>query len=690
MNNQYWGPNNNPNQGYGQVPGNYNPYNGQGYYNQPQSGMVIGQPNRQVVYPGQPNVSSPQPKKSKKKWIIMGIIFLLVIVMVVVGILLFTNKGNSQKKEKKHRDVSMNRTILIYMVGSDLETSGSASLELNHIRPNNIDLENNNILLIAGGSKKWNNDFIVPEETSIYQLKESGFEKVKQDDFKNMGEASTLTDFLTMAYNEYPSKKYELIFWNHGIGISGVAYDDLSEDALTFSELKTALENSPFKEEKLETVLFMNSLLGNIELASVLDDYANYMVASEELVYIHSFIDKFKFLEELETEDDGVAFGKKYIENLSNNNYLNSSSKYYHTPITYSIIDLSKIGKVEQDLESFAKKVSSKNDMEGLARARSKTVEYGGEDVSFDMVDLSNFVSNLESLAPTESKNLIDSIASAVVYNYSTDKVSKGLSVYFPYHEKEIEKQIEGLEELPNKDNYISLIQSFDDYRKGKKLVELRSKTIETFLGSYRMELSEEEKNKIVESSYVIFKESSNGNFLPIYFSPNTSYENGKLIARFDGKVLAALDTTTNTMIPMLAYEQDNGKYMTKIQLQKMDKSDIVDANAYIEFQNDTGKLGFAIKKNKDYLKIPLPMTSILTLENYQTLLFKNSDYKILGNDGEIVTEWKSDKEYTINALVNHYRIQKVDIDKTEKYYFAFKVTDLWDNTSYSKLVEIK
>lgn len=705
--------NNNQNQGYpyGQSPQGYpygQPANNLGYYNQPQnSGMNIGQPNRQVnyqaqnygQYPQMPNSvpTAPQKNKNRKKKIIVITIVVLLLIAVIVGsILLFRNKNGETSKNKTHREVSMNRTIMIYMVGSDLENFGSASAELNHIRSNNIDLENNNIVLIAGGSKVWGNDYINPDETSTYQLKESGFEKVKKEELKNMGETKTLSDFLNYVYDNYPAKKYELIFWNHGAGIEGVAYDDISKDLLTFNELQSALENSAFKDEKLDSILFMNSLLGNLELAGIVDNYANYMIASEELAYSHPFIDKFKFLEEIEVEDGGLEFGKKFVDNLSSNNYLNANSKYYNTPTTYSIIDLSKISQIEADLNNFIKKINVQNSYEQIALARSKTMQYGGENTNYDMVDLYTLVSNLDSLASTEAKQLMSSINSAVVHNYTSDKVSKGLSIYFPYSATEnyVEARIESLESLSSNNPYLTFIRDFDSYRRrNRDTIDFSNNVVNATNGDYSMILNEEQKSKIVKSAYVIVKESTEGNFTPIYFSDNTTINTeGKLVANFDGKILMSLDTTTNEILPIVAYEQENGNLMTFIQLQKADKSAIYDANAYIEIKNGEGKVGIAIQKNNNsQFHVELPIMSILTLENYQNLIFTNHDYKITSGNGEVLKNWQSSgKDHRVSALVNHYQLLKQDLDINEKYYFAFKVTDLFNEVTYSKLVEIK
>ena len=153
-----------------------------------------------------------------------------------------------------------------------------------------------------------------------------------------------------------------------------------------------------------------------------------------------------------------------------------------------------------------------------------------------------------------------------------------------------------------------------------------------------------------------------------------------------------ALDTMSNQMLPIVAYEKQNGTYMTTIQLENTDKGISSNANAYISFQGGDGKIHLAVEKvDNEKLEMQLPDMSILTLENYQKLVFTNHDYAISNGNGGVSNKWTSSgEEHKVNALVNHYKIQKVDIDRTAKYYFAFKVRDLSNEITYSKLVEIK
>lgn len=671
----------------------------QGYpnYGQPNN-MNAPQPN--PGYPQQPIMNNPGNKKSNKgMFIIIGVI-IAVAVIAVACILMFGNKKTESNGKRKNRpEPSMERTIMIYMVGSDLEDqNGLASYELSHINPANIDLKNNNVIMITGGSKKWFSEYIDAEETAVFQLKENGFEKVNTGSAKNMGDVQTLSKFLTDVYNDYPSKKYELIFWNHGMGALGLESDSLNGDLLTLVELEQALEKSPFdKDEKLDSILFINCLLGNIQLAGVIDDYAKYMIASEEISYSSPTIDKFKFLEDIEVSDTGYEFGKKFIDNLVNNTPIVQVAYYKNTPTTYSVVDLSKVSQLESSLNSFIQSININQSFSTLSIARSSLFQYGIMEPAYDMVDLHTFVSAVQNLAPTEANKVLEAINSAVVYNYSNDVNSKGISTYFPYQsDKEyVDVHLKLLSSLKNasSNNYLTFLQNFDLYRRTNSsyFMDVSTNQINTVGNDYSMQFSDAQKKNFASASYMIFKQTADGKFIPVYFSDNTTLDgNGKLKANFDGKILTVLNPSTNVREPIVAYEQKNGNYTTDAVVEAADGKK-ANVEAVISFQNGTGKVVSIIEKAEGSNEgISLPSMVFLTLESYQTISFVNYDYQITDGKGLIMDKWQEGNEHSINALVKSYKLEKTALNKNEKYYFAFKVRDLSNEVTYSQLVPIK
>lgn len=86
--------------------------------------------------------------------------------------------------------------------------------------------------------------FLLPLLSGCGILK--ALELVESLENASMGEAQTLTDFLTRGQAHYPTKDSMLILWDPGAGaVKGVCYDENHAcDPLTLKELQTALENA--------------------------------------------------------------------------------------------------------------------------------------------------------------------------------------------------------------------------------------------------------------------------------------------------------------------------------------------------------------------------------------------------------------------------------------------------------------
>ena len=357
----------------------------------------------------------------------LAVLFIVLVMLVATGFYVFNIITGAGKK---------NRTVMIYMVGSDLEsTGGYATFDLYDIENANVDLENNNVLLMVGGSKKWHN-FVDSREIGLYKLSKDGFEKIKEYPLSTMGSSNQLSEFLRYSTNRYPAKNYDLIFWNHGLGSLGLEDDEISGDFLDIEELDIALKNSPFNNKNLELVVFNNCLSGNLEFATVMSNYADYMVGSEEIMYVGSVIDRLNFLGDIKIDDTGLEIGKYYVERSDNSMHSLNNSSYQQYDTTLSVIDLSKVGKLNKDLDNFIESVDLDNYYYNISKARMNLHTYAGEaDYMYDTVDLYELV---EALAPySTNRNSISelksSISETIKYNSANNKHSNGLSIYFPY-----------------------------------------------------------------------------------------------------------------------------------------------------------------------------------------------------------------------------------------------------------------
>ena len=270
---------------------------------------------------------------------------------------------------------------MIYLDGSDLETKGGlATVELESVIPSSIDLENINVLVYTGGSAKWHNKYISPNENAIYKLTSNGFEKIESYNKKSVGNPNTLTEFLNYSYNNFKTDNYDLMLWDHGAGVTGGLFDEqFSSDMIDIAEFREALNKSPFnKNNKLETVIFMTCLNGNIEIANLFSDYANYFVASEEISYSSREYGSFGFLSNVAKSSYGDEIGKAYVDEYKKVVNSIQESSFSKIDSTYSVIDLSKIPTLMNKIDKFFGKINAKKDYKFISDIRANMHQYGG------------------------------------------------------------------------------------------------------------------------------------------------------------------------------------------------------------------------------------------------------------------------------------------------------------------------
>jgi len=117
---------------------------------------------------------------------------------------------------------------------------------------------------------------------------------------ENMGDATTLSDYLTWAIKSYPADKYVLIMSDHGMGWPGGWSDPspaeqdrstnaplvsaMKDDIIYLNELETALERTIQTTgiDKFDLIGLDACLMSQMEVYTALAPYARYAVASEE------------------------------------------------------------------------------------------------------------------------------------------------------------------------------------------------------------------------------------------------------------------------------------------------------------------------------------------------------------------------------------------------------------------------
>lgn len=331
-----------------------------------------------------------------------------------------------------------------YLCGSDLESdNGFASDDLKEMMT--VDLpENVTVVIQAGGSNSWKNGFDSDVLTRcVYDA--DGFAVVEEAPVANMADAGTLADFLDFCNENYPADNRAVVFWNHGGGsVAGVAFDELYDnDSLTLSELNDAFAAADF-DGSYDLIGFDACLMATIDTASALAEYANWMVASEELEPGYGW--DYKGLLEALASDTSMSGGELGVK-ICDSYYATCEYNDVADAVTLSVIDLSKIPALVAAYDTagcealLAMAMNPTEYISAFGRAARAAENYGGNNRSegyTNMVDLGDLVrkTNADSLLTMTGNNVLSLLDEAVYYKVNGPLKSRasGLSCYYNYN----------------------------------------------------------------------------------------------------------------------------------------------------------------------------------------------------------------------------------------------------------------
>lgn len=99
----------------------------------------------------------------------------------------------------------------------------------------------------------------------------------------NMGDPSTLVEFIRFGQNYSEAENYLLVLWDHGTGYMGVCVDETNgNDRLLPHEIAIALENETI--DPIDVVAFDASFMGQLELAYEIQNGTDLIIFSENYI----------------------------------------------------------------------------------------------------------------------------------------------------------------------------------------------------------------------------------------------------------------------------------------------------------------------------------------------------------------------------------------------------------------------
>ena len=634
--------------------------------------------------------SSNQGFSTGQKIII--IVLLMIVLLGLTLVLLFTNK-KSVKEDS--------RTIMIYMVGSNLEyDSGISTADIEAIDPNEIDLSKTNVLLYTGGTKEWKNDYVSNEENAIFKLTDDGFKKIESYDKLNMGDPSTLSDFINYGYDNYKAGHYNLIIYDHGGAIEGAVYDDFTNDNLTLEDFSEAMSDSPFNENnKLDAVLFRTCLNGTLEVASLFKNYSEYIIFSEEVSYGGSTTNVLSFINNLDESEEGNSFGVKFVNQYKVQ--METLDFFGTMGVTYSVVDLSKIDNVIDEVNKFFDGVDLKKNYSDISRVRNTIYQYASFDTGkYDTVDLYSLIDKLSDYSSVSPDGVKKAISEAVVYNHTNIESSNGISIYFPYNGRGYrEKFLKVYDKLSFSDNYKKFIKDFYNAQNSASSFAYDFSKNETESvedgKEVSIKLTEDQVKNYSASIYTVFeKDKDHPNYYKLLYNSNNAKlsEDGTLTTQIGDNLITADADGGRVYIPLVHRRVDNidTRYVSSIFYSS--KKDIADKNrsmvSYAEF-SFKDKVPFIASAKVSYANDERAIGNLLDLSEYDKLDIYCYEYRILDKDGKYTDDWEISPTITgVGGGIDEFDFQKSSLGDGE-YYVVFRIIDVNNESSYSNLIKV-
>lgn len=328
-------------------------------------------------------------------------------------------------------------TILIYMIGANLDRSCSAATtDINEMMAANYS-DNINVVVEAGGTTYWANDYFTDGEVDRAVIRPGNVSVVEHLGKIPMTISSSLTDFITWGVAHYPAKKYHLVLWDHGGGVvSGFGSDENfpEYDGLYISDIANAIGNSGIY---FDLISYNACLMATVENAYALSPYADYMIASEESVYALAGLNYTSYLNTLASDagQDTLDVAKTICDAFMYHDEVNDATNF--DLATISVIDLSEVPALITALSGYFGELRSLIQTgQGSTEVLSALVNsksYG--DAEFDEVDLISFISKISSVSLERTKAVRQAFYHCIAYRPEMiQDGSSGLSIYIPYN----------------------------------------------------------------------------------------------------------------------------------------------------------------------------------------------------------------------------------------------------------------
>lgn len=386
----------------------------------------------------------------KAWWWILGVVFAGAIAVAAVFVIIPSSGNDDAQAVAVDTDVRDpgSWTFMVYMIGdTDLEPYALDDIAEMASVGSTDDV---NIVALVDRSPDYTTDPAVDladwEDTVSFLVEKDHLQVVDELGERNMGDPATLADFVADTAAQFPADNYGLVLWDHGGGWIGMGPDETDDyDILSVPEIgqgiADGLEGAGI--DKLDLLGFDACLMATYEVASVMADHADYMVASQEVEPGHGW--NYEELAVIADNPQTTApeLGEAMVEGFA----LQADEEGTSAGITLGLFDLAQIGAVQEAVTQLADAYEADPDGLGpeFATAQSDVLEFGRSpdpELATNQIDLGSYAGNLAASGGPEIDAAADAVTEAleaIVMNETAGPAmagASGLSIYFPETEE--------------------------------------------------------------------------------------------------------------------------------------------------------------------------------------------------------------------------------------------------------------
>lgn len=324
---------------------------------------------------------------------------------------------------------SADRTLLVYMVESDLASDAQKSLDAMTKATFGTRLN----LVVTTGAGRDVVDGVDWSHTQRWFIGNGQKTKLADLGQQDMTKPDTLRDFLVWGIRNYPAKRYAVVLNDHGGGYRGFGF--VGESAhLSLTDLVSAFDGAKNATgASFDLIGFDACLMASVEVAAALQPYGRYLAASEDLEYggwdYESILSGLANTPDL----DGLALGTLIADTYS-------KSPDRSSDFTFSVTDLQQIPPLVAALNNFGSELKSGNyPVAQMAKIRSEAQSFSTDwmrdtDV-VDLVQLSKGMTNgLKPAMVTSDAVIAPLVKRAAIYQVAgaARKDTGGLNIFMP------------------------------------------------------------------------------------------------------------------------------------------------------------------------------------------------------------------------------------------------------------------